>query len=95
MLTSFFVEAHCGQHGLLHMRPAASLLVTPRNLEPLPDMYLNPAKFIEGMFMAAAGIGLMLGLPMFASKFEGGLPLLAIAVAAALFYLYDQGYIWF
>lgn len=58
-------------------------------------MYLNPAKFIEGMFMAAAGIGLMLGLPMFASKFEGGLPLLAIAVAAALFYLYDQGYIWF
>lgn len=56
-------------------------------------MLLNPERFIEGMFMAAAGIGLVLGLPMVASKTKGGLPLLGLLVCALLFYLQDQGYI--
>jgi uncharacterized membrane protein len=52
---------------------------------------LDPAAFIEGMFYAAAGIGLMLGVPAYASQFKGGLQVLAIAVAVGLFYIHDQG----
>jgi hypothetical protein len=56
-------------------------------------MYLDPAKFLEGMFMTAAFIGLGLGLPMYVSKTKGGLPLLGLLICAAVFFLYDQGYI--
>jgi hypothetical protein len=56
---------------------------------------MDPAAYLQGMFMACIGILLMFGLPTIASKYSGGLPLLAIAVIAALFYAYDQGYIWF
>jgi hypothetical protein len=43
--------------------------------------------------MASAGIGAVFFLPMMASKYKGGMPLLFIAAAGALYYLYDQGYI--
>ena len=56
---------------------------------------LDPNKLLEGMFLAAAGIGVMFGLPMYASKYKGGFPLLAMAVIAAIFYIYDQGYVAF
>ena len=56
---------------------------------------LDPARFLEGMFLAAAGIGVMFGLPMMASKYNGGFPLLALGIIAVVFYLYDQGYISF
>jgi hypothetical protein len=56
-------------------------------------MYLDPERFLEGLFLAAGGIGVLFGLPMIASSYKGGMPLLFIAAAGAVFYLYDQGYI--
>jgi hypothetical protein len=52
----------------------------------------DPGKFLETMFMAAAGIGVMFAVPMLASKYKGGLQLLAICGAITLYYMYDEGY---
>jgi hypothetical protein len=81
----------------IHVHDAFSSVVLPsaQISKGSSKMFLDPAKFVEGMFMAAGGLALMLGLPMMASKIKGGLPLLGMAVVAGLFYLYDQGYIYF
>ncbi len=56
-------------------------------------MLFDVSGFITGIFYAATGIAVMLGVPMLALKYKGGGPLLAIATSLALYYAYEQGYI--
>jgi hypothetical protein len=56
-------------------------------------MFLDVELFLKTIFLAAGGIGLMIFVPCAAYNHKGGLPLLAIAIAIGLFYLYDEGYI--
>jgi hypothetical protein len=53
----------------------------------------NPADYLQNLFFAAAGLAVMLGVPMLASKVKGGLPLMFIGLAGLALYLEHNGYI--